>query len=63
MYQEEYQTRGEAMRREKYLKSGVGREELDRILSSAAGSANGRPRRSGRRYLGSNPSPAAEDGI
>lgn len=63
VYQEEYASRSEAMKREKYLKSGQGREWLNGILSGAAGSANGRPRRSGRRYLGSNPSPAAPDGI
>jgi putative endonuclease len=33
IYQEEYATRGSAMQREKFLKSGQGREELKRILS------------------------------
>ena len=36
VYQEEYETRGEAMRREQFLKSGQGREELKRL--SARGS-------------------------
>jgi len=31
VYQEEYETRGEAMRRERFLKSGQGREELKRL--------------------------------
>ena len=38
VYQERFQTRAEAMRRERYLKSGQGREELRRILArSGAG--------------------------
>ncbi|MHB8301843.1 MAG: GIY-YIG nuclease family protein [Acidobacteriaceae bacterium] len=32
VYQEEYATIGEALRRERYLKSGKGREELKRLL-------------------------------
>ncbi len=32
IYFEEYSTRAEAMRREKFLKSGRGRKELDKIL-------------------------------
>jgi putative endonuclease len=32
VYQEEFATRSEAMKREKYLKSGKGREELKQIL-------------------------------
>ena len=32
VYQEEYATIGEALRRERYLKSGKGREELKRHL-------------------------------
>jgi putative endonuclease len=31
VYKEEYHTRAEAMRREKWLKSGLGREFLNRI--------------------------------
>jgi putative endonuclease len=31
LYFEEFETRREAMRREKYLKSGAGRDELNRI--------------------------------
>jgi putative endonuclease len=36
VYQEEYSTRAEAMRRERQLKSGQGREELSRILTEVA---------------------------
>ena len=57
-YQEKYTTRAEAMRREKYLKSGIGRELLDKILSTPAGSSNGRMPLSESGHLGSNPSPA-----
>ena len=32
VYQEEFATRAEAMRREKFLKSGKGREELRQLL-------------------------------
>ncbi len=32
VYSEEYQTRAEAVRRERFLKSGQGREDLKRIL-------------------------------
>lgn len=63
VYQESYSTRAEAMRREKYLKSGAGREWLLRFLSGAGGSSNGKTRDSESRYLGSNPSPPAPDGI
>ena len=35
-YQEMYPTRAEAMKREKFLKSGQGREELKRILRQKA---------------------------
>ncbi|HXN65063.1 MAG TPA: GIY-YIG nuclease family protein [Candidatus Acidoferrales bacterium] len=35
-YQETYPTRAEAMKREKFLKSGQGREELKRILRQKA---------------------------
>jgi putative endonuclease len=34
LYSEEFTTRSEAMRRERFLKSGQGREELRRILST-----------------------------
>jgi len=37
VYQEPLETRSAAMRRERYLKSGQGREELKRILSRSAG--------------------------
>ena len=60
---ETYKTRSEAVRRERFLKSGQGRKLLNEILSGAAGSANGRPPRSGRGNLGSNPSPAAPERI
>ncbi len=33
VYKEEYLTRGEAMKREKFLKSGLGRKWLDQKLS------------------------------
>jgi putative endonuclease len=36
IYQEEYKTRAEAMRREKFLKSGQGRVELQRLLAQKA---------------------------
>jgi len=39
IYQEEYATRAEAMGREKFLKSGQGREELKRILGQDRSSA------------------------
>ena len=42
VHQEEYATRSEAMRRERFLKSGRGREEFKRLLAEkAAGSAAG----------------------
>jgi putative endonuclease len=39
VYQESHATRGEAMRREKWLKSGVGREWFDRNVAQSAESA------------------------
>jgi putative endonuclease len=39
VYQEEWPTRSEAMRREQYWKSGKGREELKRVLAERAQSA------------------------
>ena len=33
VHQESFKTRGEAMRRERFLKSGRGREELKRLLA------------------------------
>ncbi len=36
LYQEEYASRSEAIKREKFLKSGIGREELKRILERNA---------------------------
>jgi putative endonuclease len=41
VYQEEFATREEAMRREKYLKSGKGREELRRLIERKAASSVG----------------------
>ena len=35
-YSEEYKTRSEAMRREKYFKTGVGREYISSVIESAA---------------------------
>jgi len=35
VHQQSYRTRGEAVRRERFLKSGQGREELKRILDGA----------------------------
>ena len=63
LYKECYSTRSEAMKREKFLKTGQGRKELNQILSRAAGSSNGRTSPSGGEYLGSSPSPAALDEI
>ena len=63
VYNEIFATRAEAMRREKFLKSGQGRKFLDKILSAAAGSSNGRTPAFGAGYLGSNPSPAVADRI
>ena len=39
VYQETFETRAAAMRRERFLKSGQGREELKRILRSCPGAA------------------------
>ena len=41
VYQEEFATRSEAMKREKYLKSGKGREELKQVLDRRARSSVG----------------------
>ncbi len=41
VHQEEFATRAEAMRREKFLKSGKGREELGRIMKQGARSSVG----------------------
>jgi putative endonuclease len=41
LHQEEFASRSEAMKREKFLKSGKGREELARILERSAGSSAG----------------------
>jgi len=38
VHREEFTTRAEAMRREKFLKSGQGREEVQRILRNARSS-------------------------
>ncbi len=59
VYKEVYNSRSEAMRRERFLKSGQGRKFLDEIIGKAAGSSNGRTAPSEGVYLGSNPSPAA----
>ena len=39
VYQEQFATRSEAMRRERELKTGKGREELKKILTAARSSA------------------------
>ncbi len=39
VHHEEFNTRLEAVRRERFLKTGQGREELKRILASVGGSA------------------------
>jgi putative endonuclease len=36
VYQEQFSTRAEAVRRERYLKTGKGRDELARILAGTA---------------------------
>jgi putative endonuclease len=41
VYQEEFATRAEAMRREKYLKSGKGREELRSKLAESPNNSVG----------------------
>jgi putative endonuclease len=41
LHQEEFATRSEAMKREKFLKTGKGREELRRILEQSACSSVG----------------------
>ena len=40
VYQEEYPTRAAAMRRERFLKSGQGREQLKRLLREPLGSSS-----------------------
>lgn len=60
---EKHKTRAEAMRREKFLKSGQGRKFLDTILSEAGESSNGRTPPFEGGYLGSNPGSPASDGI
>ena len=63
IYSERFVTLSLARKREIYLKSGQGRKFIDNILSEAAGSSNGRIADSESAHLGSNPSPAASDGI
>jgi putative endonuclease len=41
IYKEVYATRAEAMQREKFLKSGQGREQLHRLLSQKSTSSDG----------------------
>ncbi len=59
IYKEIYKTRSEAVKRERFLKTGQGRRLLDRFLSSAAGSSNGRTAAFEAVYPGSKPGPAA----
>lgn len=61
VHSEHFVTLDQARAREKQIKSWKGGNALRKLLSGAAGSSNGRTRRSERRYLGSNPSPAASD--
>ena len=63
VYSEKFETRAEAVQRERFLKSGQGRKWLDEILSKAGGSSSGRTPAFGAGYEGSNPSPPALDGI
>ena len=62
VYEEQFDTRSEAVRREKFLKSGKGREYLDLILATPPGSSNGRNPPFGGGYDGSNPSPGGVAG-
>ena len=55
IYQETYKSRSEAMRRERFLKSGQGRNFLNRVLGKPAGSSNGRTSAFEADYPGSNP--------
>ena len=59
IYKEKYVSRTEAMRREKFFKSGRGRKFLDKFLGKAAGSSNGRTAAFEAVNRGSNPCPAA----
>ena len=59
IYTESFNTRSEAVRRERFLKSGQGRKFLDNILPIAGGSSNGRTSAFEAEYEGSNPSPPA----
>ena len=60
VYKEKFYTRTEAVRQERFLKTGRGREYLKKFLIEAAGSSNGRTSDSESDNLGSNPSPAAQ---
>ncbi len=59
IYKEKFSTRAEAMRQERFLKTGKGREYLKTFLAKAAGSSNGRTFGSEPKNWGSNPCPAA----
>ncbi len=59
VYNEKYSSRSEAVKRERFLKSGQGRKLLDNIVGKAAGSSNGRTPPFEGGYEGPNPSPAA----
>ena len=60
-YFEEHESYESARKREKQIKSWHGGNALKKLVSSVAGSSNGRTADSGSAYLGSNPSPAALD--
>ena len=59
VYLEKYDNYITARSREKQIKSWHGGNAFKKLISSAAGSSNGRTADSGSAYLGSNPSPAA----
>lgn len=61
IYSETFPSIKEARVKEKQIKSWKGGNAFKKFLSSVAGSSNGRTSAFGAEYLGSNPSPAAED--
>jgi putative endonuclease len=59
IYKENFTTRSEAMRREKFLKSVQGRKFLDNVIGRAGGSSNGRTPAFEAVNRGPNPCPPA----
>ncbi len=59
VYTESYDNMTEGRKREKQIKSWHGGTAFKKLVSSAAGSSNGRIQDSESCHLGSNPSPAA----